>query len=104
MPACGGPREGPSGRLLDVGWSGVCTLLEIGCAKLVIGAGGVSKWVDSASLLSDNIDEHVVEPFDGIKVASKRGEVDGHAHIWPNRIWPKTAFGQQNPNLARSFS
>ena len=36
--------------------------------------------------LSGNIDEHVVEPFDGIKVALKRGEVDW-LNVVPSTNW-----------------
>ena len=51
------------------------TLLEIAVRNSTLAAGGVSTGV-TVHPLSGDIDVHVVELFDSIKVALKRGEVD----------------------------
>ena len=92
VPACGGPREDPSGRLLDM--VGEAPTVSVGqvCGTLLEIAVRSSSLVQECQrgltkhLLSGNIDEHVVEPFDSIKVALKRGEVDW-LNVVPSTNW-----------------
>ena len=87
VPANGDPREVPSGlgEGPTVSAGQVCgTVLEIVVQS--------SSWVQEACQRGltvhpfVNIDEHVVEPFDGIKVALKRGEVDW-LNVVPSTNW-----------------
>ena len=93
VPAYGGPRGDPSGRLLDmvggaptVSAGQVCgTLLEIAVRNSSLAREACQRGL-TVHPLSGNIDEHVVEPFDSIKVALKRGEVDW-LNVVPSTNW-----------------
>ena len=94
VPATGGyPRGDPSGWLMVMGGRApavtagqVCgTLLEIAVRRSSLVQETCQRGL-TVHPLSGNVGEHVVEPFGGINVALKRGEVDW-LNVVPSTNW-----------------